>query len=103
MWLGNDYLPGFKGVGWEKAKSLHFKYENLPDKDAKVCCRDNRVWDVQISVICTYSVLSFWITLLCMYARLRRPTSMRRPTSTCLAVQLFAFGRAIKRTKRVSV
>ena len=36
MWTSNDYLPGFKGVGWSKARELHEKYEKLPSSSEKV-------------------------------------------------------------------
>lgn len=36
MWTGNDYLPSFEGVGWQKAKELHKKFEALNDAEEEV-------------------------------------------------------------------
>ena len=36
MWTGNDYLPSFQGVGWQKAKELHKKFEALNDAEEEV-------------------------------------------------------------------
>ena len=36
MWVGNDYLPAFRGVGWQTAKNLHKEFETLDDEEAEV-------------------------------------------------------------------
>ena len=55
MWTSNDYLPGFTGVGWETAKTLHRGYEKLKDKDA------------QVSLFSVDFLLIYWHLLPCLY------------------------------------